>query len=350
MIFISERQVERNGKIYQIVEKAEANVVDSFVSNSNKIGNGSGEARLYVASQRESRAFFQFDPTKPVIKSNKSYAGCPHPCFLLKDNLMQYMEDVFVDYHYPAENYRKKHKFPSLYEERQARIHNLSEEKGFKIYQQNGEQDTNRFYIGSADDAWDLIRDISLPVITALLIYKLENIEDDRDICYYFELLRDPEQRRAERSTPKRTVEDVEREIWNDDMMDETEKEAVVRSRRGQGKFRKETLACMQACPFTGIRDASLLRASHIRPWAECENNRQRLDPWNGLALTPTYDLLFDRFLISFENDGRLLVSGRLSDDLRVKLALREGEIYEVPNEDGKRNAYLRFHRSQLRK
>jgi transposase len=50
------------------------------------------------------------------------------------------------------------------------------------------------------------------------------------------------------------------------------------------------------------------LRASHIRPWRDSDNEA-RLDGENGLLLTPTIDHLFDRGFISFEDDGRLLIS-----------------------------------------
>jgi len=43
------------------------------------------------------------------------------------------------------------------------------------------------------------------------------------------------------------------------------------------------------------------LRASHCKPWCDCESNEERLNGENGLLLTPSIDHLFDRGFISFE-------------------------------------------------
>lgn len=58
----------------------------------------------------------------------------------------------------------------------------------------------------------------------------------------------------------------------------------------------------------TGLSDTAFLRASHIKPWSD-SNNRERLDPHNGLFLSPNYDHLFDHGYITFADDGALLVS-----------------------------------------
>ncbi|MEZ5459241.1 MAG: HNH endonuclease signature motif containing protein [Steroidobacteraceae bacterium] len=50
------------------------------------------------------------------------------------------------------------------------------------------------------------------------------------------------------------------------------------------------------------------LIASHAKPWRDSSND-ERLDGENGLLLTPTVDHLFDRGFISFEGNGRVIVS-----------------------------------------
>ena len=71
-------------------------------------------------------------------------------------------------------------------------------------------------------------------------------------------------------------------------------------------------------CRITGITNSSLLIASHIKPWAKC-NDEERLDGNNGLLLTPNADKLFDKGLISFTDDGRLLKSSAITiDDLTL--------------------------------
>lgn len=92
----------------------------------------------------------------------------------------------------------------------------------------------------------------------------------------------------------------------------ETEKTALIAARRGQGRFREGVSYVEPECRFTGVRNPILLVASHIKPWYRCHTNQERLDPFNGLMLTPTFDRLFDRGLVSFAPDNRLLVSRSL--------------------------------------
>jgi predicted restriction endonuclease len=65
--------------------------------------------------------------------------------------------------------------------------------------------------------------------------------------------------------------------------------------------------------PLTAPSDAYLI-ASHIKPWRSA-NNQERIDGSNGLLLAPHVDLLFDRGLISFTDEGSLLVSPAANED-----------------------------------
>ncbi|HEJ7038088.1 TPA: HNH endonuclease [Serratia marcescens] len=96
-------------------------------------------------------------------------------------------------------------------------------------------------------------------------------------------------------------------EILSAKELPETMKEALVKARIGQGFFRQEVLKLYPACPVTGVTMPQLLIASHIKPWREC-NNKERLDPNNGIMLAPHVDALFDKGYISFTNDGVLIV------------------------------------------
>ena len=90
--------------------------------------------------------------------------------------------------------------------------------------------------------------------------------------------------------------------------MDNTEKTQIVLARRGQGIFKENVRKLEKRCRITGVERLEHLRASHIRPWRDSDN-QVRLDGENGLLLTPSIDHLFDRGFISFENRGRLLIS-----------------------------------------
>lgn len=98
------------------------------------------------------------------------------------------------------------------------------------------------------------------------------------------------------------------------------------------------------ACPVTGTTFAPLLRASHIKPWAACENGNERLDPYNGIILAAHIDILFDQGWISFENDGRLLISNELDMSVKEQFSLPE-KIKAFPVES---HCYLEWHRENL--
>lgn len=103
-----------------------------------------------------------------------------------------------------------------------------------------------------------------------------------------------------------------------------TEREALVQARIGQGKFRTDVIALWGGCAVTGCTMSGILVASHIVPWAGCATNQERLDPFNGLLLTPNLDKLFDQFLISFKNDGAILISKELREEERDALGVSE--------------------------
>jgi putative restriction endonuclease len=96
--------------------------------------------------------------------------------------------------------------------------------------------------------------------------------------------------------------------IIKDRQLPETEKEALIKSRRGQGLFRQKVRRIERFCRVTRVDRPEHLIASHIKPWRECDNH-DRLFEGNGLLLTPTIDHLFDRGFISFESNGELLIS-----------------------------------------
>jgi len=124
-----------------------------------------------------------------------------------------------------------------------------------------------------------------------------------------------------------------------------TEQEQVVKSRLGQGDFRRNVIRLWGSCSVTGLQNVSLLRASHIKPWKNSDNN-ERLTPYNGLLLIPDYDFLFDRGYISFKNDGKVLVSKRLSPFARKVFDVQENlELRKIFPEN---KNFLDFHRNEV--
>lgn len=120
----------------------------------------------------------------------------------------------------------------------------------------------------------------------------------------------------------------------------ETERMAIVRT--AQGIFRRHLDRHWgQACAITGMRDRDLLRASHIKPWT-ASNDYERVDVYNGFLFSALWDAAFDQGLVSFSDDGHLLVSPKLSD--RAIAVLTDGRPVTVPVSAG-HAPYLKDHR-----
>lgn len=93
--------------------------------------------------------------------------------------------------------------------------------------------------------------------------------------------------------------------------LSETEREAIVKARIGQGQFRDSLIGYWETCAVTGCQEQGLLRASHIKPWSKSEVT-ERLSLFNGLLLSPTLDACFDSGFISFDDSGMVLVSKKI--------------------------------------
>ena len=102
-----------------------------------------------------------------------------------------------------------------------------------------------------------------------------------------------------------------------------TEVERLRKERIGQDIFREALMLFWnETCAVTGVRHPRLLRASHIIPWAECETDTERLNVHNGLLLAAHLDAAFDAHLISFDTNGQIQFSPKLSDEDIAALGL----------------------------
>lgn len=137
------------------------------------------------------------------------------------------------------------------------------------------------------------------------------------------------------------------KEVLTNTAIPDTEKEAIVMARRGQGIFRKRVTQIERRCRVTGVTAAEFLRASHAKPWRD-SNNEERLDGENGLLLTPDVDLLFDRGFISFENNGDVLVSPVADRAEMFKMGLADHLLKNVGTFTSKQRQYLDFHRDMV--
>lgn len=134
-----------------------------------------------------------------------------------------------------------------------------------------------------------------------------------------------------------------ESSIRNNTELTETEKESLVKSRIGQGLFRKQLIEYWNGCSVTACETIPLLMASHIKPWRK-SNNAERLDVYNGLLLTPNLDKLFDKGYISFNKKGRIICSDSLSNSEYKVLGITKD--MELKHIDDEHQIFLEFHRN----
>lgn len=142
----------------------------------------------------------------------------------------------------------------------------------------------------------------------------------------------------------------VEERILQNTTIDDTEKLAVIKARRGQGLFRQNVEAIENRCRVTRVTNPNHLIAGHIKPWAKCKNNTERLDGYNGLLLAPHIDHLFDKGYISFMDDGDLVISPFADLQALMQMGVHVDKIINVGPFLDKQKFYLDYHRNVVLK
>ena len=137
------------------------------------------------------------------------------------------------------------------------------------------------------------------------------------------------------------------KQVLLDSMIGETTKQAIVMARRGQGLFRARVTQIERRCRLTGVSNPEYLRASHVKPWRDA-NNEERLDGENGFLLTPDADLLFDRGFISFKGNGDVLVSPIADRSSMEQMGIVGNMLENVGAFSQKQRQYLEFHRDMV--
>lgn len=316
-------------KSFHVIDTIEKiTIADSFVVRQNKIGDGNGEAKLYIGHDNEHiRHFF-------------GSSGFVAKCFLLKADLIKYLNETKAEYLNPEQPYQNKNNLPQLWLERFKKISSLPDIITFEVIEQT-QINGPRIYVNSNDRAYLIIRELSLPNITYISIVKL--FSTDGSLQYYFRLFADYF---GEVDHP--FVIKNEQKIIESSNTNVTERTQLQKARVGQGDYRAKLLEQCPFCPITLISDDRLLIASHIKPWA-LSNDKEKIDPKNGFMFTPTIDRLFDRGFLSFTNDKRTILSPFLSNMTYSKLGISDNKlITHLPIEG--REKYLEFHRSEILK
>lgn len=123
-----------------------------------------------------------------------------------------------------------------------------------------------------------------------------------------------------------------------------TERSGLVISRVGQGAYRKSIINRWEnKCAVTSFTDSRILIASHIHAWKD-SNNDERLDINNGILLSPTYDALFDKHLITFEKSGKIVLSETVNSQEFRKIGVHGNEKISKLSSDN--HVYLQKHQT----
>ena len=309
-------------------------VPDCVVVGSNKLGGGHGEAKFYIASKPEMRNFYGSE-------------GFEANCFMLKSDLIAYMNAVKNEYDSPSQDYSKKEQLHTLWNERMQKVLTQNDVIPFKIYDQT-QIGGPRGYINSPDDGYKLIREVSLPLVSYVLAEKLGTEESP---IFYWRLFVDFDAIWERKTQPLVFTYghggDAEEEpLPEPDHVPERIPD-TRHVRVGHEEYRRKLLEQCPFCPVTMISDERLLIASHIKPWA-ASSDEEKIDPYNGYMLSPMIDKLFDKGFITFTEGRHIVLSEFISNRTWGLINLRDDTFYQALPMDDKRKEYLKFHHESV--
>lgn len=310
-------------------------VPDCLVVSSNKLGKGHGEAKFYVSSKEEMYSFY----------GGEKFSA---KCFLLKKDLISYLVAIKNEYFSPSQEYSKKDKLPELWNERMNMVSKLDDVIFFNVndqYQIAGP----RGYINSTDDAYQIIRNLALPLVSYVYVEKVGN---EKDPLFYWKLFVDFDAIWEKQNGPLvfnygKKQEDRVAAYAEKLTKDTPIQQELRKARDGQGKYRELLLEQCRFCPFTMIADERLLIASHIKPWA-ASDEKEKIDPYNGYILSPLYDKLFDRGFITFTENRHIILSDFISPFTWKQINLKNDTFIKALPMDDKRIEYLKFHQESV--
>lgn len=323
-----------DGQNFNFVDTLNSSITvpDCFVKRGSKIGSGNGEAKLYIAPKGVMYPFF----------GNEGFHA---KCFLLKSDIISYMNALHSEYLHPSQPYRAAEQMPELWRERMNTIQSLPEVIEFTVHSQD-QIVGDRGYVSSKDFGYQLIREISLPLVSYISVMQLT--DPTGSTIYYWKLFADFEAISDKKVALVYTYGKKGEKIEPQPQPKETSRQTEIRrARQGQGLYREKLLADCPFCPITMINDERLLIASHIKPWAVA-TDKEKLDHKNGFMLSPLYDKLFDRGFMTFTEDRKIVLSNWISPANKKRLGVVDGQFVQMLPLDEERQAYMSFHRSSV--
>ena len=130
------------------------------------------------------------------------------------------------------------------------------------------------------------------------------------------------------------------------------DREQSICVRVGQNYFRKAVLSAYENhCCITGISIPDLLIASHIKPWKDSDDAKEKANPRNGLCLNALHDKAFDLGFITIDkNTMRIIVAeslknySKLDETTKNWIVACEGEPIILPHRSSPDKLFLEYH------
>ena len=323
------------GEKFKFVDTYETpiTVADSWVMPKNKLGDGNGEAKLYVGSRDKMESFF-------------GEIGFTATCFVLRQDLQAYMLAIKSEYLTPSQEYRGKDEMRMLWSERMEKINELP--SGIIVFsvKEQSQIAGPRGYVNSTDKVYRLIREVSLPLVSYISAMRLDY---NGQTMFYLKLFADFEEIEKRKTFIENygAIKQDEETFYGVREEPVAPKPQIRYVREGQDEYRRKRLEECPFCPITMIDEESLLIASHIKPWA-VSNSKERIDPNNGFILSPLYDKLFDRGYITFSDDKRVSISNWLSRQVKERIGIKEKQMFQFLPMNDARAKYLDYHRETV--
>ena len=114
------------------------------------------------------------------------------------------------------------------------------------------------------------------------------------------------------------------------------------RSSTWQNFFKKKLFKLWPTeCAITKVKNKKLLIGAHIKPWSESSDN-EKIDEYNGLLLAPNPDKIFELGLISLDDNGKIIISSKLSNEDLTKLNINKDTVLNLKENHKK---YIKYHR-----
>jgi len=334
----------------EIIESIEVNISDSFCHFTKAKGtSGNGEAKLFI------KGFQRLHEIKTFF-SNFRY---DNEYVYLRENLINYLNDASYEYLNQSiimndisgyeNNILEKYK-PFLNYVRSCDNKIQITKKNFEIKTQK-----QGHYLrpkdlparcdcgskGITSHPWNLMRDIALPKISKVQIIKVRHFGSS-NYTFYFLLFLDHDVQKVSYHNSQILIDKILSEIKLKYVG--LKRQRMIEARAGQGYFRDQIFKRTNICLVTGIKNAKLLEAAHIKPWSRSEDI-EKIDGYNGILLTSNCHKLFDIGFITFDDNGKLLKSNILKENEYNKLFKEDNNVNRDPISNEKSKTYLEWHR-----